>query len=179
MWFRRIRQNPLLAPIVLVLLCASCLGPRETSFYSKFSTRDLVERNQAPAGLKCEPLGGGANGAGIHSWGGGLGGGHFDSHKSDSFACRFGADSTFDEARLISGLKADTQRLLRESGLQITDSGSSGPANFFFAYTEKNLIGRIEISGKAAETNHYVEVDGKRINSQYYNVVADLHEQGQ
>ena len=178
MCLRDVKQKLPLAPIVLVLLFVSCLGPRETSFYSNFSTRDLVERNQAAAGLNCEPIGGGG-GAGVHSWGGGFGESRFDSHKSDSFACRFSADSNFDEGRLILGIKADIERLIRESGLQITDRGSSGPANFFFAYTEKNLSGRVEISGKAVDTNHYVEVNGKRISSQYYNVLADLHEQAE
>src|SRR6202008_4147685 len=107
--------------------------------------------------LNCDATGGGG---GIHSWAGGLGGARFDSHKSDSFACRLDASANFDEARFISALRTDTESALRDGGLQIVDSGASGPAKFFLAYAEKNVQGRIEISAT-------------RMGLEYYNVLAD------
>jgi len=161
MWLRRVKPKLFLAAIFLALLFASCLGPRETSFYSHFSMRELVERNKAAAGLNCEAMGGG--GGGIHLWSGGVGGSRFDSQKSESFACRLNSEANFDEGRFFSGLESDTEHALREGGLQIVDHGASGPARFFLTYTQKTVQGRIEISTS-------------RVGAQYYNVLADLHE---
>jgi hypothetical protein len=75
----------------LALLCASCRGSRQTNFYSKFSVRELVERNQTAAGFKCDgPAGGGGGGnERIFSSPGGIGPGRtqFNAHKSDSLSC--------------------------------------------------------------------------------------------
>jgi hypothetical protein len=137
----------------------------ETSFFSNFSVRQLVERNKSSAGLNCDPVGGGGGGAGFRAGGLGSGGAHFNSHRSDSYACRLSANETFDEGRLFSALKLDVERTLRDSGAQVTQTGSSGPANFYFAYGLKNVSGRVELSGT-------------RTGSGYYDVHADLNETG-
>jgi len=176
--FIRINRERLIpaTAVFLALLCASCLGPRATSFFSKFSTRELVERNKAAAGLNCDPLGGGDTGN--LSSAGGAGTSVYHSSKSEGFACRLNSEASFDESRLFSALKLDTERALRDNGLQIVDSGSSGPANFFFAYASGKVHGRIEVSGKRSGDQHYVEVAGTRVSTQYYNVQATLEENG-
>ncbi len=149
--------------VCVALLCASCMWSPETSFFSKFSARQLVERSKSSAGLTCDPIGGG----GIGSRAGGISSGrtHFNSHKSDSCACRLESNEAFDETRLFSALKLDVERALHDTGAQITERGSSGPANFYFAYAVKNVRGRVQLSGT-------------RIGMDYYDVRADLDESG-
>jgi hypothetical protein len=152
--------------VCFALLCASCMWSPESSFFSSFSTRQLVERNKSLTGLRCDPTGGGGGG-GIGSRGGGIGSGgtHFSSHKSDSFACRLKSNDSFDEMKFLSTLKLDVERALHDNGAQITDSGSTGSTNFYFAYALKNVRGRVQVSGT-------------RNGSDYYNVHADLDETG-
>ena len=177
MFIRSIKERLTLSFVVcLAVLCGSCLSPRETSFFSKFSTRELVERNKAAAGLNCDAGGGGVDG--IHWLAGGVGSSHFDSHKTEGFGCRLNSEAGFEEERLFSALKLDTERALRDSGLEIVDRGSPGPANFFFAYTNGKVHGRIEVSGKRTGTQYYVEVSGTRVSTQFYNVQANLEENG-
>ncbi len=101
----------------------------ETSFFSNFSTRKLVERNNPAAAASCDPTMGG----------GGVGG------------------------RVFNALKLDVERTLHNNGATITDRGSTGPSNFYFAYTLKDVRGRVELTGT-------------RIGMEYYDVRADLNE---
>lgn len=148
------------------LLSGCSLWAPETSFFSNFSVRQLVERNKSSGGLNCDPVGGGGgNGIGSRASGLGSQGAHFNSHKSDNFACRLQSNEAFDEARLFSALKLDVERTLRDTGAQITQNGSSGPANFYFVYELKNVSGQVELSGT-------------RTGGGYYDVRADLNETG-
>ncbi|PYS59982.1 MAG: hypothetical protein DMF74_19920 [Acidobacteria bacterium] len=149
----------------IALMCVSCMWSPESSFFSNFSSRQLVERNKYSAGLTCDPIGGGGGGAGSRAGGVGSGGMHFNSHKSDSFACRLKSDEAFDETRFFSSLKLDVERALHDNGAQITDSGSSGAASFYFAYALKNVRGRVQVSST-------------RMGTDYYDVHADLDETG-
>lgn len=158
--------------ILLILVAGSawigesCLWRPETSFFSNFSVRDVVERTKSSAGLRCDS-GGGGGGGGVGGRAGsfGSGGSHFNSHKSESYGCRLASNEAFDETRLFSALKLDVERALQADGAQITDRGSSGPANFFFAYALKNVRGRVQLSGT-------------RIGTDYYDVHATLEETG-
>ena len=48
----------------IALMCVSCMWSPESSFFSNFSSRQLVERNKYSAGLTCDPIGGGGGGVG-------------------------------------------------------------------------------------------------------------------
>jgi len=75
--------------VYVVLLFSSCVVARETSFFSNFSVRQLVERSKSSTGLICDANGGGGGGGiGTRAGGIGFGGTRFNSHKSDSFTCR-------------------------------------------------------------------------------------------
>src|SRR5438477_3742874 len=152
--------------LCFALLCASCMWSPETSFFSNFSTRQLVERNKSSAGLTCDPTGGGGGG-GVGSRAGGIGSGgtHFNSHKSDSFACHLKSNDSFDETKFFTALKLDVEHALRDYGTQITNSCSTGSANFYFAYALKNVRGHVQVSGT-------------RVGTDYYDVHADLDETG-
>ena len=137
----------------------------ETSFFSKFSVRQLVQRSDFATGLTCDPIGGGGGGIGSRAGGVGSGGAQFKSHKSDSCGCRIKPNEAFDEARLFSALRLDVERALQDAGAQITERGSSGAASFYFGYALKNVRGRVQLSGT-------------RIGTDYYDVRADLDESG-
>ena len=153
--------------VCVALFSASCMWSPESSFFSSFSTRQLVERNKSSAGLTCDPIGGGGGGGGVGSRAGGIGSGgtHFSSHKSDSFACHLKSKDSFDETKFFTALKLDVEHALRDDGAQITDSGSTGSANFYFAYALKNVRGHVQVSGT-------------RVGTDYYDVHADLDETG-
>jgi hypothetical protein len=151
--------------ICFALPFSSCVGARETSFFSNFSVRELVERNKSSAGFVCDPMGGGGAGSQFRTGGIGFGGFRFNSHKSDSLGCRLKPKEAFDETLLLSTLKLAVERALHDNGAQITNNGSSGPASFHFAYALKNVNGRVQVSGT-------------RIGTDYYDVHADLDEYG-
>jgi hypothetical protein len=152
--------------VCFALLCSSCIGSRETSFFSDFSLRQLIERRKSSAGFTCDSNGGGGGGSQLRSSGIGFGGTRFNSHKSDSFECRLDSNGAEDfEMRLFGGLKLDVQQALRDNGAQITESGNPNATSFYFAYTVKNVRGRVQVSGT-------------RIGTDYYDVHADLDESG-
>ncbi len=153
--------------LYFALLLSSCVGSRETSFFSNFSVRQLVERSKSSAGLTCDANGGGGGGSiGTRAGGIGFGGTRFNSHTSDSFGCRLKSNEPEDfETHLFAGLELDVQQALRDSGAQITENGNPKPATFYFAYTLKNVRGRVQVSGT-------------RIGTDYYDVHADLDESG-
>jgi hypothetical protein len=159
------KQTLFIAGLVCFALSGCSVWSPETSFFSKFSVRQLVERNKSSGGLNCDPVGGGGGGSSSRIGGRGSGGAHFNSHRGDSYECRLLSNEAFDEGRLFSALKLDVEQTLRDSGVQITQRGSSGPASFYFAYALKNVSGRVELSGT-------------RMGSGYYDVHADLSETG-
>src|SRR4051812_19686349 len=87
------------------LLSGSCLSRRQaqlgSSFYSTFSVRELVERNESASGFKCvRPAGGGGGGnesSVIGSQRPGSNRIEFKAHKGDSFACELKPGDNFDE----------------------------------------------------------------------------------
>jgi len=155
------------------LLSGSCLGRRQaqsaSSFYSNFSVRDLVERNQSASGFKCvRPLGGGGGGNDFTITSPQRPGSsrtEFKVHKGDSFACELKPGDNFDEQPFFDVLKLDTERALRANGAKISDSGPAKPVGFYFAYTASSVRGRIQVSGN-------------RRGDRYYDVHAQLDENG-
>ena len=145
---------------------ASCSGPSETSFFSNFSVRGVVEHSKASTWLNCGANGGGGGGdrAGIWSGGFGFGRKSFNARKSDTCGCRLKSADDLDEPALFAALKFDVEQTLRDAGAQITESGSAGSSNTFVGYTIKNVRGRVELSGT-------------RFGSMY-DVRADLNESG-
>ena len=127
----------------------------ETFFYANFSVRQLVEQSESAEWLKCDLLGGGGGGNQVRIRRIGSGETHFNSHKSDNFACRLKAEESLDEARLFSALKLGVEHALNDNGAQITDSGSSGADNFYFAYMLQGVSGRVELSGQRGVAGYY------------------------
>ena len=128
------------------LTFASCIAPRETSFYSNFSIRHLVRADRAGVGVLCDSNG---LGGGIDSRSGGisLGWTRFKSHKGDELKCRLKSNEDFDEAKVFTTLKLNVERALHDNNAQITDTVSSSVSNFYFDYTLQNVRGRVQVSG--------------------------------
>jgi hypothetical protein len=155
-------RNRILILFVIGIIGAhgACTMSPESSFFAKFSMQDLVTANKSMAGIVCDPMGGGGGGgAGIGGRAGGFGGGgmHFQSHKSDSFACRLQSDSfaSPDEDRLIASLKQPVEDSLRKYGANIKESGSREPRSFYISYTINDIQGRIQVSGQRIGVDFY------------------------
>ena len=163
-------RNLILILFVIGIIGAhgACNKSPESPFFAKFSMQNLVTANKLMAGIVCDPVGGGGGGGnGIGSRAGGFGGGgmHFQSHKSDSFACRLQSDTlaSADEERVIASLKKPVEDSLRRYGANIKESGSREPRSFYVSYAINDIQGRIQVSGQ-------------RIGVDFYNLQADLEE---
>ena len=139
--------------------CTAYMHSRQSSFFSKFSLRELVERNTSSSGLNCS-----AGGAGGGGGGGARSGKEFRFHKGESLSCRLsGGAEKFNEASFIAALKQDVEGDIRENGAKITDSGGLNASNFYFEYEQGIGQGRVEITGRT-------------IRGDYYSLKADLEE---
>jgi hypothetical protein len=133
----------------------------ESPFFAKFSMQDLVTANKSFAGIGCDPMGGGGgrdyNGIGGRTGGFGRGRMHFQSYKSDSFACRLQSDTfaSADEDRLIAALKKPVEDSLRQYGANIKESGSRELHSFYVSYAINDIQGRIQVSGKRMGVDFY------------------------
>jgi hypothetical protein len=132
--------------VVLPLLAVACMSVLQSSFYSAFSLKDLVQRNQS-SGLNCSGTGGaGGGGGGIATGAGGFGR-NSSFHKSEGLACQISDAEQFDEARFIQALKESVEKDLDASKAKITSSKNPEANSFSVEYTLGDTAGRVEISG--------------------------------
>jgi hypothetical protein len=133
--------------------CTAYMLPFQSSFFSKFSLRELVERNESQRGLNCS-AGGGGGGMGGSTGSVGRKASHF--HKVESYSCQMTDDSAekFDEGSFIAALKKSPETDLAQSKATITgetlDAGS-----FYLEYTLEDIKGKVEISGRKHTGNYY------------------------
>jgi hypothetical protein len=154
--------------IAAIATSSACTMSKESPFFAKFSMSDLVKSNKSFKEFPCDPAGGGGgggDGGSIFSLGAGKGGTHFQSHKSDSFACRVHSDTlpVAVEQEVITSLRQQVEDSLRTYGANINESGSRDSRSFYFTYAIKDIQGRIQVSGK-------------RIGGDFYNLQAELEE---
>lgn len=148
--------------VVLGLLFVACMSVFQSSFYSTFSLKELVQKNQSSSGLNCSGTGGaGGGGGGISSGAGGLGG-NSSFHKGESFACQISDAEQFVEAKFIQALKESVEKDLDASKARITSSKNPDATRFAIEYTVSNTFGRVEISGTRS--------------AGYYSLLAQLDE---
>jgi hypothetical protein len=133
--------------VVLPMLAFACMSVFQSSFYSAFSLKELVQKNQSNSGLNCSGSGGaGGGGGGIASGAGGLGG-NSSFHKGESLACQISDAEQFVEAKFIQALKESVEKDLDASKAKITSNKNGDPTHFAIEYTVGNTFGRVEISG--------------------------------
>jgi hypothetical protein len=148
--------------LALVVAGIACMSVLQSSFYSAFSLKELVQKNQSNSGLNCSGGGGGADSSGIASGAGGLGGGSSSFHKGESFACQISDAEQFVEARFIQALKESVEKDLDARKARITSSKNEDARSFAIDYTVGNAFGRVQISGTRS--------------ADYYSLQAQLDE---
>jgi hypothetical protein len=123
-----------------------------------------MRKNKTRAGQICfaGAVGGGGGGAGFS------GGEGFHNRKGDSFLCRIKSNDggQFNESELINSLREDVESDIQASEAKIIGSGNVGAGGFYFEYSLGGIRGRIDISGK-------------RVREDSYDLNADLEEKGQ
>jgi hypothetical protein len=133
--------------------CRGRMKISSSSFLSGFSLEQLVKNNHSPSGVLCAK--GGMGGTGNRF--GSVGAQGSSNAVSSSFACHLSdTDSnSFDEAAFITSLKMDIERQIIDSGATINRQGSPDPSSFFVEYAERNIQGRITISGKMSAGGYF------------------------
>lgn len=159
-------KSILSAALVLAMFvaagCAAFMSVTQSPYFSKFSLRELVEKNKPSYGLICSA-------GGIGGGGGGSGGGsvtgrkQFHHHKGESFSCQIQTSEQFNEAGFISSLKENTETDIKASGAKIIENGSPDANSFYFQYVVGDIEGRTGISVR-------------RTGNDYYSLKADLDE---
>ena len=136
----------------------------QSTFFSQFSLRKLVEKNKSRSGLICSAGGMGGVGGG----GGGAGGREFRHYKGEAFSCQIKRNEgeRFNEEELIGSIKEDIEQDITASGAKITERGNPDTSSFYFVYRLENIQGRVSISGK-------------KVRDEYYSLKADLEEKGE
>ena len=141
--------------------CAASLSYFQSSFFSKFSLPELVERSKSAGPLNCSThTAGGLGGIGTGS--GGIGTKQSSFFKGVSFSCQLTDTEQFDEAKFIQALKQNVESDLNSNKAKITSENLSA-AGFYLEYSSGDISGRVEISGKIGQLN-------------YYTLTADLQE---
>jgi hypothetical protein len=141
--------------------CATFVSSFQSSFFSKFSLQELVQRNKS-TGVCAAVASGGGGGGGIGTGSGGIGMKQSSFQRSESFSCQLRDPDQFDETKFIQALKQAVESDLEKSKAKIMRE-DFGPAGFYFEYSHVDINGRVEISGRLSPGNHYT-------------LHADLHE---
>ena len=141
--------------IFIVLLvgvgCSAYMASLQSSFFSKFSLRDLVERNESTAGLNCSQSAGGGGGGGSSFGTGGVGRKAFNFSRMESISCQIRDAEEFDEPKFIQALKASVEKDLKDSKATIVRNKSADATSFQLEYALSNIKGTIEISATRAD----------------------------
>ena len=155
-------------PLFVMLLfgtgCGGVMHLFQSSFFSKFSLRELVDRSESRAGLECSTGADGAGGGGMSMGMGGVGKQESNFSRVDSIACQISDAEVFDEAKFIESLKASVEQELKANNATIVSSKNSDASSFDLEYS---------ISDNATGT---VKVSATKGPMRYYTLTADLNE---
>ena len=163
---RRTRRLVFITLLLALLVGSGCLRTlmnlSSSAFLSNFSLEDLVKKNRSPSGMLCTGGGMGGGGGSVSS----AGHGRSSSHKSSSFSCQIKSTSenSFDEAAFLASLKVDVEKDIAASGATVIDQGVTGLSGFYIEYVDRDIRGRVEISGKKSGSSFYT-LDAKLIES--------------
>ena len=132
----------LLVPVLFGAGCGAYMYSLQSSFFSKFSLRELVDRNKSIAGLDCGAGGGGGMSAGI----GGVGRQESNFSKLESVACQISDAELFDEVKFIEALKVIIEQDLDANKATIVSSKNPDATSFDLDYALNEVTGTIKIS---------------------------------
>ena len=135
--------------------CATFVSSFQSSFFSKFSLQELVQRNKSTGVCAAASGGGGGGGGGgIGTGTGGIGMKQSSSQRSESFFCQLRDPDQFDETKFIQALKQTVESDLEKSKAKIMREDFR-PTGFYFEYSLGDINGRVEISGRLSPGNYY------------------------
>jgi hypothetical protein len=145
-------EVPLVLSLVLTTGCAAYTASLQSSFFSKFSLRGLVERNKN-RNLNCSGggvAGGGGGGSAISS-------GRKESHaqKGENLSCQATDVEKFDEAEFLQSLRRSVEMDLEQSKAKIVGCDRVDGQSFSCEYELEDIKGRVEVSGKMVPGNYY------------------------
>ena len=146
--------------IVLVLFgagCSSYMYSLQSSFFSNFSLRELVDRNESSAGLNCSDGGNGpgTGGGGMSVGTGGVGKQGSNFSKLESIACQISDAELFDEVKFIHALKVIVEQDLDAQKATIVSSKNPDATSFDLEYTLNEVTGTIKISAQKGPMSFY------------------------
>ena len=137
------------ASLAIVLFGSGCrvsMSSLQSSFFTKFSLRELI-KGSATAGLECSDNTGG----GISMGTGGVGAELSSFEKSESCLCQITDAKLFDETKFLEALKVSVEKDLDANKATIVGSKDSA-GGFSLEYASSEIKGTVEISrGKGIE----------------------------
>ena len=133
--------------------CSAYMASLQSSFFSKFSLRNLVERNESTAGLNCSQSAGGGGGASFGT--GGVGQKESNFNRLESLSCQIRDVKAFDEQKFIQALKASVEQDLKDSKATIVSSKNADATSFQLEYALSNVKGTIDISATRGPDRFY------------------------
>ena len=133
----------------------------QSEFFSSFSLRGLVDRNESRAGLNCS-AGGGGGGGGMRAGVGGVGKKESNFSKVESLACQISDAALFDEVKFIEALKRSIEQDLGSNKATIVTKNSDA-TSFDLEYALNATTGTVKISTQKGPMN-------------IFTLNADLHE---
>jgi hypothetical protein len=141
------------ASFVLALMlsagCAAYTASLESSFFSKFSLRELVERNKSQD-LNCSAGGTGGGGGGRS-----FGSKESHSQKGESLSCQITDAEKFDEGKFLQALRQSVEMDLEESKARNIGCAKVDEQSFSCEYALEDIRGKVEVSGKMGPGNYY------------------------
>ena len=125
--------------------CAAYTASLQSSFFSKFALRELVERNKS-RDLNCSAGGGGGSVSRF---------GRKESHfqKGENLSCQI--TEQFDEEEFLQALKQSIEMDLERSNARIIGIAKIDAQSFYCEYAFEDIRGRVEISGRMVPGNYY------------------------
>ena len=133
----------------------------QSEFFSNFSLRGLVDKNESRAGLNCSAEDG-AGGGGMSAGTGGVGKKESNFSRVESVACQISDAKLFDEVTFIEALKRSIEQELNANKATIVTKNSDA-TSFDLEYSLNATTGTVKISAQKCPMN-------------YYTLKADLHE---
>ena len=150
--------------LVVVLFGAGCraysMYSLQSSFFSKFSLRELVDKNQSSAGLNCSAGSGGGGGMGAGM--GAVGKQESNFSRFESVACQIPGAELFDEVKFVQALKASIEQDLESDKAKIVTKNSDATS--------------FEVEYAVNETTGTVKIVAKKGPMSFYTVEAELRE---
>ena len=151
--------------VLTVLVGAGCYTAgvsSQSSFFTKFSLRELFAKNEFSAGLDCSETSGGG---GMSMGSGAVGKEQSNFSRLDTIACQITDAERFDEAKFLDALHESIVKDLSSYKATILGNNNRKPDERSF----KLLYGLSDVSGS-------VEVLATRGPARFYTLKADLHE---